>query len=225
MQSLKMDRGSLRGIFYPLGHRSLFFKPDCASVSSIAVWVRLHALPMELYKAKVLKQTGEAIGRVLRIDSHIAMEARGRYARLCIQLDITKPLINTVLIGRFEQPVVYEWIHSLCFSCEKIGQRKEACPLTIKKLETLAEGGPIGCGVEKIMYQGAYQRGTHDSYSFGTGNGTSNDRGAGTKEDRYYPWMLVARRKPGPKRTNSTATTKNHLSHGFGQTVHGFRQE
>ena len=173
----------------------------------------------------MLKQTGEAIGRVLRINSHITMEARGRYARLCIQLDITKPLINTVLIGRFEQPVVYEWIHSLCFSCGRIGQRNEACPLTIKKLETLAKGGPIGCGVEKIMYQGACQRGTHDSYSSGIGSGTSNDRGAGTKEDRYYPWMLVARRKPGPKRTNSTDTTKNHLSHGFGQTVHGFRQE
>ena len=68
---------------------------------------------MELYKAEVLKQTGEAIRRVLRINSHIAMEARGRYARLCIQLDITKPLINIVLSGRFEQPVVYEWIHSL----------------------------------------------------------------------------------------------------------------
>ena len=89
-----------------------FFKPDCASVSSIAVWVSLHALPMELYEVEVLKQIGEAIGRVLRIDSQIAMEAKGRYARLCIQLDITKPFINTVLIGRFEQSVVYEGIRS-----------------------------------------------------------------------------------------------------------------
>ena len=72
---------------------------------------------------------------MLQIDSQTAMEARGRYVRLCIQLDITKPLINTVLIGRFEQSVVYEGIHSLCFSCGRIGHRKEACPLTIKKPE------------------------------------------------------------------------------------------
>ena len=71
---------------------------------------------------EVLKQIDESIGRVLRIDSHTAMEARGRYARLCIQLDINKPLISIVLIGRFEQPVVYEGLHKLCFSCERIGQ-------------------------------------------------------------------------------------------------------
>ncbi|XP_023873798.1 uncharacterized protein LOC136071564 [Quercus suber] len=61
-----------------------FFKPASASVLSIAVWVRLHGLPMELYELEVLKQIGEAIGKVLRIDSHTAMEARGRYARMCI---------------------------------------------------------------------------------------------------------------------------------------------
>ena len=79
-----------------------FFKLDCASVSSITVWVRLNAFPMELHEPEVLKQIGESIGKVLRIDTHIAMEARGRYARLCIQVDLNKPLIDTILIGRFE---------------------------------------------------------------------------------------------------------------------------
>ena len=46
-----------------------FFKPATANVSSIAVWVRLHALPLELYETEVLKQIGEAIGKVLRIDA------------------------------------------------------------------------------------------------------------------------------------------------------------
>lgn len=93
---------------------------------------------------EVLKQIGEAIGRVLRIDSHIAMEARGRYARLCILLDVTKLLINIVLIGRFEQSVVYEGLHKLCFSCGRIGHRKESCPFTIKKLKSLVEGDRKG---------------------------------------------------------------------------------
>ena len=110
---LKNGPWFITGHFLSIRPWEPFFKPNCASVSSIAVWVRLHTLPMELYEVEVLKQIGEAIGRVLRIDSQTTMEARGRYARLCIQLDITKPLINIVLSGRFEQPVVYEWIHSL----------------------------------------------------------------------------------------------------------------
>lgn len=61
------------------------------------------------------------------------MEAKGKYARMCIQIDINKPLINTILIGRFEQAVNYEGIQKLCFSCGRLGHLKEACPYTIRK--------------------------------------------------------------------------------------------
>ncbi|XP_050277967.1 uncharacterized protein LOC126719464 [Quercus robur] len=76
-----------------------FFKPSTVNVSLIAVWIHLCELPFKLYEAEVLKQIRESIGKVLRIDSHTAIEARGKYARLCIQIDINKPLVNTILIG------------------------------------------------------------------------------------------------------------------------------
>nr|XP_023881747.1 uncharacterized protein LOC111994121 [Quercus suber]POE73883.1 uncharacterized protein CFP56_42300 [Quercus suber] len=110
-----------------------FFKPSTANVSLIAVWIRLYELPIELYETEVLKELGETIGKVLRIDSHTAMEARGKYARLCIQIDINQPLVNTILIGRFEQAVSYEGIQSLCFSCGRLGHNVAACPYTIRK--------------------------------------------------------------------------------------------
>ena len=108
-----------------------FFKPSSANVALIAVWIWLYELPIELYEPEVLKQIGENINKVLRIDSHIAMEARGKYARLCIQIDLNKPLINTVIIGRFEQVVTYGGIHRLCFSCGRVGHKVDCCPYTI----------------------------------------------------------------------------------------------
>ena len=130
---------------------------------------------------EVLKQVGEAIGKVLHIDSYTAMEARGRYARLCIQLDVTKPLINSVLIVRFEQPMVYEGIHKLCFSCGRLGHRKESCPLTVKKPKPPVEGGPMSVGKGKTSYQGELPHGLHDLSCTNTSSGTIKDKGAGMK--------------------------------------------
>ena len=212
------------GHFLSIRPWELFFKPASASVSSIAVWLWLHELPMELYELEVLKQVGEAIGKVLRIDSYTAMEARGRYARLCIQLDVTRPLIDTVLIGRFEQPMVYEGIHRLCFSCERLGHRKESCPFTIKKPKPPVKGGPMSAEEGRASYQGEVPHGLHDSSCTDTSSGTMKDRG-GTKEDRYGPWMLVTRRKPGQKKTNLGVMFGDHPLHRLGQASHGFRKE
>ena len=193
-----------------------FFKPASASVSSIAVWVRLHELPLELYEMEVLKQIGEAIGRVLRIDSHTAMEARGRYARLCIQVDVNKPLINTILIGRFEQPVVYEGLHKLCFSCGRIGHRVEGCPLIIKKPEPPVEGGPVRAGEDTHV--------VHDPYCTDTGSGMK-ENAAGREEDGYGPWMLVARRKPGHKKTDMAVNFGDKAVHVLGRDGRGSKHE
>nr|POE81163.1 hypothetical protein CFP56_30352 [Quercus suber] len=74
---LKNGSWFIGGHFLSIRPWEPFFKPTCSSVSSIAVWVRLHELPIELYETEVLKQIGESIGRVLRMDSHTAMKARG----------------------------------------------------------------------------------------------------------------------------------------------------
>ena len=81
------------------------FRPVTANVSSIAIWIRLNKLPIEYYNAKALHQIGKTIGNVLRVDIHTASETRGRFARLCVQVDVNKPLATAILIGKFKQPI------------------------------------------------------------------------------------------------------------------------
>lgn len=93
------------------------FKASTTFVSSVVVWVRLPELPMEYYEPSILRDISKAIGPVLRIDTHAAAETRARFARICIQVDLDKPLIKLVKIGGIEQPVLNEGINALCFSC------------------------------------------------------------------------------------------------------------
>jgi len=87
------------------------------NLTSVAVWVRFLELPIEFYDMEALKEIGSAIGPVLRIDSYTATGSRGSFARLCIQVEINKPLITSIWIGRMVQQVKYEGISTLCFCC------------------------------------------------------------------------------------------------------------
>lgn len=75
------------------------FKPAKANIFSVAIWVRLDELSIEYYHIEALQLIGNSIGKVFRIDTHTANESRGKFARLCIQVDIGKPLVTALLIG------------------------------------------------------------------------------------------------------------------------------
>ena len=107
------------------------FKPAEANISLLAIWVRLNELPIEYYHVEALQIIGNAIVKVLRIDTHTANESRGWFAHLCIQVDVGKPLTTALLIGGKEQPVCYKGIQRLCFSCGRIGYRRENCPYVV----------------------------------------------------------------------------------------------
>ena len=109
----------------------LDFHPVLANVTSIVVWIRLKEFPIEYYNPEAFLHIGKSIGKVLRVDSHTAMETRGRYARMCVQVNVDKPLATAVLIGKFEQPIYYDGLQRLTFSCGRIGHRKENCSYTI----------------------------------------------------------------------------------------------
>ncbi|XP_075662960.1 uncharacterized protein At4g02000-like [Castanea sativa] len=107
------------------------FIPVEATCKSVALWARLPQLPIEYYETSVLREIGQAIGPVLRIDAQTATESHGHYARICVQVNLDNPLIRTILIESFVHAVVYEGISTLCFSCGRVGHRRVVCPYTI----------------------------------------------------------------------------------------------
>ena len=96
------------------------FKLANAVCNMVAVWIRLSKLSIEYYYPRVLREVGNAIGPVLWVDSNIASEARARFARICIQVNLDKPLIMSILLKGVVHEVLYEDINTLCFSYVRV---------------------------------------------------------------------------------------------------------
>uniref|UniRef100_A0A2N9FS20 CCHC-type domain-containing protein n=1 Tax=Fagus sylvatica TaxID=28930 RepID=A0A2N9FS20_FAGSY len=163
------------------------FKPSEASVSSIAVWIRLPELPVEYYDKGPLLLIGGSISPVLRVDYNTASGSRGRFARICIQIDLEKPLIRTLRLGKIRQAIVYEGINALCFTCGIIGHKKEACPIkpaVIPVPEQTSTPPPDSGGIQATDRDG----------------------------ELFGPWMLVTRRKRQGRQTG--VGTAGKIVHG-----------
>ena len=159
----------------------------------------------------------EAIGNVLRIDTFTASETRGRFARICVQMDVGKPLATAIMIGRLEQQICYEGIHKMCFGCGQLGHRKEKCPYIIRQEPAALEMG-VKEGAETVSSSCQ----THASNISRSGKGTSvvlvgskqNTKQNDMHKGVYRPWIMMACRKNGTKNLKSGGTSPRQSS-GF----------
>ena len=159
-----------------------YFKAFEAKLTSMAVWIRFPELPIEFYDGSVLKEIGSAIGPVLRIDAYTASGSRGSYARLCVQVDLEKPLINFIRIGKYRQSMLYEGISTLCFSCGRLGHTQDKCCYSIKQNERNGDNGEASKVCERNEENGDVVK--------------TQEASQGSQSiPNYGLWMLVTRKR------------------------------
>ncbi|KAI9124934.1 hypothetical protein K1719_003550 [Acacia pycnantha] len=103
------------------------FNPKNEKINSVIAWVRFPDLPATLFNKKFLLNLGNSIGRAIRLDIHTAQRARGKFARMCVELDLTKPLVPEFKVEGQLLSVVYESLGHLCNKCGRVGHMKENC--------------------------------------------------------------------------------------------------
>ena len=86
------------------------------NIDTTLVWILFPNLGMVYYDDSVLLTIALAMGTPLRVDMNTANLVRGRFTRVCIEIDLT------VLVGKFYlngkwYNVEYEGLHILCASC------------------------------------------------------------------------------------------------------------
>ncbi|CAN1120536.1 hypothetical protein LINPERHAP2_LOCUS254 [Linum perenne] len=63
------------------------------------------------------------IGRTIRMDLATAEGARARYARVCVEVDLSKPLLGKYMIGERVFFVEYESLENFCHCCGFYGHK------------------------------------------------------------------------------------------------------
>ncbi|CAH2936083.1 MAG: hypothetical protein CPSOU_6784 [uncultured Paraburkholderia sp.] len=100
--------------------------------ATIPIWVKLPDLPLECWDKQPLSRIATQIGQPIAADPWTADRTRKSFARLLIEVDITKPLTRKIRIQiegeePFDQPVQYEKEPKYCTICKRIGHDEMGC--------------------------------------------------------------------------------------------------
>ncbi|XP_061336694.1 uncharacterized protein LOC133283801 [Gastrolobium bilobum] len=117
------------------------FDPDKANIHKVAAWVRLPGVPQEYCEFPFLNQLGDVIGKVLKVDRTTSIGDRERFARVCIQVDLSKPLRGEYILDGCRKIVEYEGLFLICLKCGKYGHNAESCPDYVKLCHATKEEG------------------------------------------------------------------------------------
>ncbi|KAJ1422584.1 Zinc finger, CCHC-type [Sesbania bispinosa] len=189
-----------------------------------AVWIRIPSLPIEYYDRTILSKIGDTLGRTVKVDSNTmkpkngvweeTTTKRGKFACLCIEVDLKKPLISKFeLLGR-SYNVEHEGLYLICFSCGKYGHRSDGCPLTVKA-NTEAQTHQNVDGANENQKVRAVGNVVVDDPPAAVGGKEVNDKRA--VNDAYGPWMLVQK----PVRRKAASAVPNVKKNQKGDSLVG----
>ena len=135
----------VKGLNLVLSQWVPYFDPYTASIVKVDQWVRISRLPWEFWVEQTLTNILRPIGEVIRIDHNTLLRKKGRFARVCVNIDISNPLPGTLSIptplSHLFIPITYEGLHEVCALCGANDHLLEHCsrlPIT-PKIEVVVE--------------------------------------------------------------------------------------
>ncbi|CAI0381002.1 unnamed protein product, partial [Linum tenue] len=93
-----------------------------------------------------VEHVGNLLGRTIKLDYHTLTQQRAKFARLAVEVNLSKHLVPIIWLDDEWQKVEYENLPEVSFECGKIGHLSATCPqiLTMVSLaqQTSAGGSP-----------------------------------------------------------------------------------
>ena len=75
------------------------FNASSAKIDKTMVWIRISCLNLVYYDESVLWGLASMVGNPVKVDLHTLKVASGRFARMCVEVDLTQPVVGHVGIN------------------------------------------------------------------------------------------------------------------------------
>lgn len=110
------------------------FHPEHTKVDRTLVWVRFPGLNLLWYDESFLRAMAAVIGTPVRVDRNTLGVARGRFARVCVEIELQKPVIGKIWVHGHWCKVEYEGLHYICAGCGCYGHLVRTAPNRLLQL-------------------------------------------------------------------------------------------
>ncbi|KAG7578919.1 Reverse transcriptase domain [Arabidopsis thaliana x Arabidopsis arenosa] len=104
------------------------FDPIKDEIVTTPVWVRISNVPVNFYHKQILMGIARGLGKPIKVDQTTLSFERARFARVCVEVNLKKPLKGSLLINGERYFVAYEGLTNICSSCGLYGHLVHNCP-------------------------------------------------------------------------------------------------
>ncbi|XP_057422339.1 uncharacterized protein LOC130716152 [Lotus japonicus] len=98
-----------------------------SKINTTAVWIRIPGLGFQFYDESILVTLASAVGTPIKVDMNTTDMQRGKYARICVEIDLSEPVLGRVGLCGVWYNIEYEGLHLLCSKCGCYGHLARTC--------------------------------------------------------------------------------------------------
>ncbi|KAG7559018.1 Reverse transcriptase zinc-binding domain [Arabidopsis thaliana x Arabidopsis arenosa] len=142
------------------------FDPLCDDITTTPVWVRLANLPLNLYHRTILMGIAKGLGNPIKVDNTTLNFERGRFARVCVEVNLRKPLKGSLVVNGERYFVSYEGLTNICSNCGLYGHLVHSCPKGVLASQKEAQEKAVVVAVQNPSSGGVSRGGTQADDGF-----------------------------------------------------------
>lgn len=109
------------------------FRPAFHTIASPLLWVCFPQIPIKFFQKDFLLRLGNLVGKAVNVDFITMAATRGKFACMCVEVDLNKPLVYLITVMGILPYMEYEGLYHICFGCGRYGHKQELCPSEIAK--------------------------------------------------------------------------------------------